>query len=177
MKKRSRSLSPRGKLALTSRDMEQRYGSVESPGLLLSANDVREVIGTRFLADPNFTVAINGTKVTFDDIPKGQLREIDVDVEDYGVAHLIVIDTLKADRTTRQHGIAWVVNNRLVGSPGWVGFDQERLLDGRSSEAKRFNFITRADFLSDAVLPDWSAFNAESRAWRATQTFGSRMHP
>jgi hypothetical protein len=144
--------------------------SVESPGMLLSANDVREVIGARFLADPNFTVAINGTKVTFDDIPKGQLREIDVDVEDYGVAHLIVIDTLKADKTTRQHGIAWVVNNRMVGSPGWVGFDQERLLDGRSSEAKRFNFITRADFLADAVLPDWAAFDAANPAWRATQT-------
>jgi hypothetical protein len=75
--------------------------------------------------------AINGTKVTFDDIPKDQIREIDVDVEGYGVAHLIVIDTLKADRSTRQHGIAWVVNNRMVGSPGWVGFDQERAF-GRS---------------------------------------------
>jgi hypothetical protein len=58
----------------------------------------------------------------------------DVEGEDYGVAYLIVIDPLKADRTTRQHGIAWVVNNRLVGNPGWLGFDQERLLDGRSSE-------------------------------------------
>jgi hypothetical protein len=108
--------------------------------------------------------------VTFDDIPEGQRREFHVEVPGHGIAHLIVIDTQKADRTTRQHGIAWVVNNRLVGNPGWLGFDQERLLDGRSSEAKRFIFIIRADFLADVVLPDWSAFDTESSAWRATQT-------
>jgi hypothetical protein len=144
--------------------------SVGSPGLLMSAVEAREIIGTRFLADPNFKVSINGTKVTFDDIPEGQRREVIVDIDGYGVAYLMIIDTLKADRTTRQHGIAWVVNNRMVGSPGWLSFDQERLLDGRSSEAKRFIFITRADFLADAILPDWSAFDGSNHAWRATQT-------
>jgi hypothetical protein len=43
------------------------------------------------------------------------------------------------------------------------------LLDGRSSEAKRFNFISRADFLADAVLPDWGAFDAHSPGWLATR--------
>jgi hypothetical protein len=143
--------------------------SVGSSGLLMAADEAREVIGTRFLADPNFSVAINGTKVTFDDIPEGQRREIDVEVQGHGIAHLIVIDTQKADRTTRQHGIAWVVNNRMVGNHGWLGFDQERVLDGRSSEAKRFIFIVRADFLADVVLPDWSTFDTGSSAWRAAQ--------
>ncbi len=87
----------------------------------------------------------------------------------HGLAYLIVIDTLKADRTTRQHGIAWVVNNRMVGKAGWLGFDQERLLDGRSSEAKRFLFIVRADYLADAILSDWSAFDPANEAWRATR--------
>jgi hypothetical protein len=143
--------------------------SIDSRGLMTTADEAREVLGARFLADPNFVVAINGTKVTFDDIPSSQRQDIDVDVPDHGVVHLIVIDTLKADRTTRQHGIAWVVNNRLVGKAGWLGFDQERLLDGRSSEAKRFLFIVRADFLADAVLADWSTFDPTSDAWRATQ--------
>jgi Histidine kinase-, DNA gyrase B-, and HSP90-like ATPase len=144
--------------------------SVGSTGLLMTAAAAREVIGTRFLADPNFKVSINGTRVTFDDIPEGQRREVDVDVAGYGVADLMIIDTLKADRTTRQHGIAWVIKNRLVGKPGWLSFDQERLLDGRSNEAKRFIFIAHADFLTDAILPDWSAFDGSSPAWRATQT-------
>jgi hypothetical protein len=58
------------------------------PGLLMTAAEARELIGARFLADPNFKVAINGTKVTFGDVPAGQLREIGVEVEDYGVAYL-----------------------------------------------------------------------------------------
>ncbi|MCH8685869.1 ATP-binding protein [Pedomonas mirosovicensis] len=135
----------------------------------MTPDEAREVIGTRFLADPNFTVTVNGTKVTFDDIPEAQRREIEIEVPGYGTAHLIAIDTQKADKTTRQHGIAWRVNNRIVGTPGWVGFDQERLVDGRSSEAKRFIFIVLADFLVDEVLPDWSGFWPGRDAWPATR--------
>ncbi|BCH35596.1 hypothetical protein MesoLjLc_75260 [Mesorhizobium sp. L-8-10] len=138
--------------------------------LLMTPEEAREVVGTRFLADPNFTVTINGTMVTFDDIPEAQRRTVDIDVQGYGTARMVVIDTQKADKTTRQHGIAWRVNNRIVGAPGWVGFDQERLVDGRSSEAKRFIFIVRADFLTNEVLPDWSGFWPNSQAWPATQT-------
>jgi len=137
--------------------------------VMMTPDEVREVIGTRFLADPNFTVTVNGTRVTFDDIPEAHRREISIEVPGHGTAHLIVIDTQKADKTTRQHGIAWRVNNRIVGVPGWVGFDQERLVDGRSSEAKRFIFIVRADFLAAEVLPDWSGFWPNSEAWPATR--------
>ncbi|MBU8873798.1 ATP-binding protein [Reyranella sp. MMS21-HV4-11] len=137
--------------------------------LAMTPEEAREVVGTRFLADPNFVVTINGTKVTFDDIPIAQRRVIDVEVPGFGIANLAVIDTQKADKTTRQHGIAWRVNNRIVGTPGWTGFDQERLVDGRSSEAKRFIFIVRADFLAGEVKPDWSGFSPEGNAWRATQ--------
>ncbi|MCW2783274.1 MAG: ATP-binding protein, partial [Marmoricola sp.] len=125
-------------------------------GVNMTAQQVREVIGTRFLADPNFQVVVDGTKVTFEDVPAGKLRELEVEVPGFGVAQLIVIDTQKADRTTRQHGIAWWVDNRLVGRPGWTDFE----LDGRTNEAKRFQFIVRADFLAQAAatLPDWSGF-------------------
>lgn len=143
--------------------------SIKSTPVGMSAENAREVIGTRFLADPNFTVTMNGTRITFDDVPEHQLRTVDIDVSGYGVAHLVIIDTQKADRTTRHHGIAWRVNNRLVGTPGWVGFDQERVLDGRSSEAKRFIFIVRADFLGDDVLPDWSGFWPNNAGWLAAQ--------
>lgn len=137
--------------------------------IAMTPDEAREVVGARFLADPSFTVAINGTKVTFDDIPAAQRREIEIDVPGHGTARLIVIDTQKADKTTRQHGIAWRVNNRIIGKPGWIGFDQERLVDGRSSEAKRFIFIVRADFLADAVLPDWTAFWPDNPAWNLTR--------
>ena len=143
--------------------------AIQPTRMLMTPDEAREVIGTRFLADPNFIVTVNGTKVTFEDIPEAQRSEVDIDVQGFGKAHLIIIDTQKADKTTRQHGIAWRVNNRIVGKPGWVGFENERLVDGRSSEAKRFIFIVRADFLAEDVLPDWSGFLSDREAWPATR--------
>ena len=140
-----------------------------SDGISLSADAAREVIGTRFLADPNFIVSVDGTLVTFDDIPTRNIQKMIIEVPGFGVAELIMIDGQKADRTTRQHGIAWRVKFRLVGTPGWMGFDHERILDGRTSEAKRFQFIVSADFLEDAVHTDWSGFNSENPAWLATR--------
>ena len=45
----------------------------------------------------------------------------------------------------------------------WADFE----LDGRTSEAKRFQFIVRADFLAEAAatLPDWSGFVPHNPAW------------
>lgn len=139
-------------------------------GVALTVDEVKEVIGTRFLADPNFRVYVDGVLVTFDDLPSVKLREINVPVEPYGMAHLIVVDAIRADKTTRHHGIAWRVNSRLVGTPSWIAFDQERLLDGRKTEAKRFQVIVQADFLEDHVLEDWSAFRPNSDAWKATRS-------
>jgi Histidine kinase-, DNA gyrase B-, and HSP90-like ATPase len=144
--------------------------ATSSDGVILPADEAREIIGKRFLADPGFSVSVDGMLVSFDDVPPMFLKKIDVPVGDFGTAHLVIIDTAKADRTTRQHGIAWRVKKRLVGSQSWTGFDDERLLDGRTSEAKRFQIIVLADFLDDEVLPDWSAFKPSSEAWAATRT-------
>lgn len=158
---------------VSTREGVEGHGTVisatSSEGVSMTAEEGREIIGTRFLADPNFKVSIDGTRITFDDVPPLRLKEIDVPVPPHGTAHITIVDTLKADRTTRQHGIAWRVNSRLVGTPSWVAFDQERILDGRKAEAKRFQVIIEADFLEEAVLPDWSAFNPRSETWQATR--------
>lgn len=145
--------------------------AVEPTRLRLSAADIREVLGTRFLTDPNFRVFVDGQAVTFDDIPSDFLRESFVDIPGAGRAKILMIESQRADRSTRQHGIAWHVNNRLVGNCGWRGTDYERILDGRSSEAKRFTFIVFADFLADtdAILADWSGFQQSDSAWQKTQ--------
>lgn len=146
-----------------------RISATASDGVSFDAEAAREVIGTRFLADPNFVVTVDGTLVTFDDIPTRNIQKATVEIPGRGTVDIVVIDSQKADRTTRQHGIAWRVKSRLVGTPGWIGFDHERILDGRTSEAKRFQFIISADLLEDAVHADWTGFVNDNPAWIETQ--------
>jgi Histidine kinase-, DNA gyrase B-, and HSP90-like ATPase len=158
---------------ISSRNGVQGHGTeitaTASEGISMDADGAREVIGTRFLADPNFVVSLDGTLVTFDDVPTHSIQKADVDVPGYGKVKIVMIDSQKADRTTRQHEIAWRVNSRLVGNLGLVGFDHERILDGRTTEAKRFQFIVSADLLENAVQTDWSGFIPDNPAWQATR--------
>jgi len=135
----------------------------------MTATEAKAHLSTRFLVDPEFEVFLNGARVTFDDVPTGALRDIPVIIEGAGTARLLILDSEKADRTTRQHGVAWRVRNRLVGDAGWK-IEYQRILDGRTSEAKRFTFLIFADFLENAVLPDWRGFDVENPIWQATNT-------
>lgn len=132
--------------------------------------NARELIGGRFLANPSFKVSINGSDISFNDIPD-LLSTEEIDLEGLGKVNILRIDTKKADKTTKQHGIAWWVQNRAVGQCKWSRSDYERILDGRSSEAKRFIFIVQADYLNqhDAVLEDWSDFKENNPAWIRTR--------
>lgn len=145
-------------------------GTGDIPRIALLEEKARELIGSRFLANPAFKVSLNGSQITFKDIPD-LLSTNDVVVEGYGTAHILHIDVKRADRTTKQHGIAWWVQSRAVGDCRWSRSDYERILDGRTSEAKRFTFIVQADFLNkeNAVLEDWSGFSEECRAWTKTR--------
>ena len=145
------------------------YGPVRAIGL--SEEKAREIIGSRFLTNPGFKVSINRQQISFSDIPK-LLSEATVDVPGYGQAEILHIDVKKSDKSTKQHGIAWWVQDRAVGNCKWSSSDYTRVLDGRSSEAKRFTFIVQADFLNeqDAVLEDWSGFKDQNEAWEATRT-------
>lgn len=135
----------------------------------LTAEQAREIIGARFLTDPTFSVSVDGIAVTFEDIPSGNLHESCVDIPGVGTARILMIDVERPDKTTRQHGIAWRVGKRLVGTCGWHGSDYERVLDGRSSEAKRYTFVVFADFLAQSVKPDWTDFEPDDDRWLRTR--------
>lgn len=137
----------------------------------LTVEQARELLGGRFLANPSFKVSLNGTPISFADISKSSLSIVDVEVPGYGTAKIYHIDTGKADKTTKQHGIAWWVTNRAVGECKWRGADVERILDGRTEKAKRFTFIVQADFLNkdNAVKEDWSGFVEKNVAWNTTR--------
>lgn len=158
-------------------DVEQLGGLKDAEGhgteitgadqpLGLNAAQVREIIGSRFLTDPGFVVTVDGKPVTFEDLSTEQMAWSAVEVPDLGMAKVLMIEAQKADKTTRQHGIAWWVNRRLVGDIRWRGADLINIVDGRTSEAKRFTIIVLADFLENSVKADWSDFDPANSAWQ-----------
>lgn len=139
----------------------------EVPFVPLSTEQARQILGSRFLANPAFEVSVDEKKITFNDLPSSCLSIVTVPIEGIGEATIYHIDAQKADKSTKQHGIAWWVLNRAVGECAWHGTDYSRILDGRSSEAKRYTFIVQADFLknADAVKEDWSWFREDNVTW------------
>lgn len=125
----------------------------------LPAEEARAEIGMRFLTDPGFAVYVDGVRVALHHIPERHISESVVEVEGVGTIKITIIDTLETDRTTKQHGIAWHVNGRLVGDCSWKGLGFDELIDGRRIEAKRYSFIVEANCLVEAVKQDWSGFD------------------
>ncbi len=93
---------------------------------------------------------------------------MEFEIDGIGPVRILIIDVQGTDKTTQQHGIAWQVHRRLVGECTWKGSGQEHLVDGRRSMAKRYTFIVQADCLKekDAVLPDWTGFYPNNKAYQ-----------
>ncbi|WP_406667618.1 ATP-binding protein [Gallaecimonas sp. GXIMD1310] len=133
----------------------------EDSSVRIGEETVRSEIGMRFLTDPSFTCIVNGVKVNFSHIPAENIAQHSINLKSGDVINIVIIDTSDADKTTKQHGIAWHVNGRLVGEADWKSYGFDEIIDGRSSEAKRHTFIIDADFLArtDSVKQDWTGFN------------------
>lgn len=93
------------------------------------------------------------------------------EAEDYEIpgenekVRILRLDSKNTGRISKHHGVAWWVNNRLVGEHSWKGFEGA-YLDGRTTEAKRYTFIVEADLLRDEVKSDWTGFKETERAER-----------
>jgi len=122
---------------------------------------LRDVLASRFLHDPRFTVLVNGQSVPLEQhiglLDKRRLKISD-DVE----AEVFFIDSTKAARTNRQQGVAFWVGKRLVGTPSWTVGDRI-VIDGRTQLAKRHTVVVSSNDLFDDVMPDWSAFQKTPR--------------
>lgn len=128
----------------------------------LSAQQVLELLGTKFISDPSFSIWVNGESVGH---LASQLLSEDqhiIDVPGVGPIYVSLIDTHSRSRTTLQNGVAWWVNRRLVGRSSWDKLDGTPYTDGRSTRARRYTFIVQADMLIDEVEEDWSRFKKDS---------------
>jgi hypothetical protein len=128
----------------------------------LPTSVVRDLIGTKFIADPACQIYLNGELVELTDL--AHLWDTALVAID-GIGEILVhrVDSHKIGRTSKQHGVAWWVNKRLVGEPSWKGFDSDAYLDARTTEAKRYTFVVEADFLADQVELDWSHFRPSDK--------------
>lgn len=124
----------------------------------LNAKKIGDLIGSRFIADPRFNISINDESVTFENL-KDLSVELLTHMENGQEVKIRRFDSEQMGRTSKQSGIAWWVNNRLVGHPNWQG-GEGSILDGRHNIAKRYIYIVNADSLVDFVKPDWSGFYA-----------------
>ena len=125
-----------------------------------TSEEIRSEIEMRFFSDDTFKVYVQNKLVTLDDIFSNNISGENININEY-IARVIIIDTVDTDRSTKYHGIAWKVNNRLVGNISWDGLSNQFNVDGRRVESRRYSFIVTADFLCDYVLPDWSGFDKD----------------
>jgi hypothetical protein len=132
---------------------------------LLTEDQVKELIGSKFAVDPAFTILVNKDSVQLLNLK--HLATTKIFVEPYGEITIHRIDSEVQDRTMQLRGITWWVQRRVVGNPSWEGLDGEgAYLDGRTTLAKRFSFVVEADILKEGttdVKTDWSGFHASRR--------------
>ena len=110
---------------------------------------VRDLIGSKFISDPSFGINVNTERLELQDLAH-RIDSQSLHVPGVGDVVVHIIDSGDVGRTSKQHGVAWWVNKRLVGEASWRDFDTS-WLDARSSEAKRYTFIVEADILAQEV--------------------------
>lgn len=132
--------------------------SVPKCTLNINEESIRAEIAMRFLYDPDFKCYLNGKEISFKDIPSANIDKKIIDISDTKKVIVHIIKTPDSDKTTQQHGIAWIVNRRLVGNIGWKDYGYCDIVDGRNALAKQYLFIVEADHLKGSVEADWSIF-------------------
>lgn len=124
---------------------------------LPDADHAREILSARFLHDPEFVVRVNQQSISLPELA-GLIEQATLKITKTLSVEAFVVDSTKTAQSTIYQGIAFWVNNRLVGTPGWV-VGNTAILDGRARFAKRYAIVIRAgaDWISE-VEPDWACF-------------------
>ncbi len=123
------------------------------------ADRIREIISARFLHDPQFVVRVNGQSISLPE-HSGLIERTVLQVTGSLNAEAFVVDSTKAATSTLYQGIAFWVNNRLVGTPGWI-IGNTAILDGRCRFAKRYAIVVQAgaEWIPE-VEEDWGRFKS-----------------
>ncbi len=128
------------------------YASRNIPNL----KETKEILSARFIYDPQFDLTINGESLTLATCD-GVVKEEEVKTKDGKRLNVSIIDSTKTASSSQQHGIAFWVCGRLVGTPAW-SYGRYQFLDARYRIAKRYTVIVQSEDIIDEVQPDWTGF-------------------
>lgn len=124
---------------------------------LPDVDNIREIISTRFLHDPNFKITVNNISLNLEDL-SSLIDNQDVVIPEHGITlKCYFIDTTKGSKKSIFQGIAFWQMGRLVGDPSW-SLGKNIILDGRSAQAKRYTCVVRTNDLSEYIKEDWTGF-------------------
>jgi hypothetical protein len=132
--------------------------SVQVVRKLPDAEEILTVLSTRFVHDPEFEIRVNGTQRSFSQI-EGKVSEKTINFGDGRSATVIVIDTTRLNPSSAHQGVAFWVQQRLVGTPSW-SIGQVASFDGRTRFARRYKVVVDTQGYDDHVEPDWTAFRS-----------------
>jgi len=122
---------------------------------------LQSILSARFMYDPQFELFINNVIIGLEQFGGAKIKE-EIQVLDDLKIEITALSSQKTARHSQQHGVAFWVNNRLVGEPSWI-LNKKNLADGRTTVAKQYTIIVQTnDMLSD-VAEDWTDFKSNNR--------------
>lgn len=122
--------------------------------------EMLDVLSTRFVHDPEFSVFLNGKMRQYDQL-EGKVKDKSIDMANGRCAVVSILDTTRASHSSIHHGIAFWVSNRLVGTPSW-SIRENINIDGRTRFARRYKVIVNTSGFEDCVNSDWTGFDVNS---------------
>ncbi|WP_420600187.1 ATP-binding protein [Neptuniibacter sp.] len=118
-----------------------------------------EMLASKFISMPDFTIRVNGKAVSLNDHPGNVDEEL---IEKDGVSFKVtVIDSKYSVRTQKYKGVGVWVGGRRVGEMDWR-LGKLSFLDGRRSFSMRFAFIVQTESLRNEISEDWASFKPKS---------------
>lgn len=136
--------------------------NIQNAARLLAVDDVRNLIGSKFLVDPSISIVVNDKAVELLDLSGIESDNLSIDPHGEVVIHFV--DAEKHSRIAKLNGIAWWVNRKMVGEPTWDRLGNDGVyLDKRKGAGRRFSVIVEADFLKPDVNSTWQGFHASQK--------------
>jgi hypothetical protein len=139
----------------------------------IETEEVQVLLGSKFITDPLFELYLNKHKIDLFDLKDLWEEDFEIPGEEEKV-RILRLDSKKTGRISKQHGVAWWVDNRLVGEHSWKGIEGA-YLDARTAEARRYTIIVEANLLRDEVKADWTDFKETQRSKKIIELVNSHI--